>query len=44
MKGYWTTLNHFKLVKHVLLNNNKIEMNKIYMTDNNKLEELSFHD
>ena len=34
MKGYWTILNHFKLVKYVLLDNYESEMNQIHMTDN----------
>lgn len=33
-KRYWTILNHFRIIKCVLLDNNKSEMNQIYLIDN----------
>lgn len=34
MKGYWTILNHLKLVKYELLDNNKSEIYQVHMFDN----------
>lgn len=36
MKGFWTILNNFKLVKNTLLDNDKIEINQIHKTYNMK--------
>lgn len=33
LKGYRTTLNHFELVKYVLLHNKESEAIQIHMTD-----------